>query len=212
MPTQRTSVTPARLLEAIEPLADALRPPVPPLVAPGVVCAPESLVLDPYLRILRRLLDDGEALRVLGFADQLDALGPVSAIFSGAKEKFAAARDKTAANTLVAITDRRVITARTSAFLEQAEIRADISIDQVRYVRAAATQNKGTRLSVDLITRDANICWLDARPSHPIFLAPLHNAFQFHPRAAPVSLGAWPASASTPGASRTGATRITRCC
>ncbi|MFJ4842824.1 hypothetical protein [Streptomyces sp. NPDC088746] len=152
--------TAARLLEAIEPLADALRPPPPPLVAPGLVCAPESLVLDPHLRILRWLLDDGEVLRVLGFADQLDALGPVSAIFSGAKEKLAAARDKAAASTLVAITNDRIITAKAGAFLEQAEIRADIPIDQVRYVRAAATQDKSTRLTVDLITRDENIRWL----------------------------------------------------
>ncbi|MFD5036977.1 hypothetical protein ACFWNI_07695 [Streptomyces sp. NPDC058377] len=152
--------TAARLLEAIVPLADALRPPAPPLVAPGVVCAPESLVPDPYLRILRWLLDDGETLRVLGFADQLDAVGPVSAIFSGAKEKLAAARDKAAASTLVAITDRRIITAKAGAFLEQAEIRADFPIDQVRYVRAAATQDKSMRLAVDLITRDENIRWL----------------------------------------------------
>ncbi|MFI2781560.1 hypothetical protein [Streptomyces sp. ALB3] len=152
--------TAARLLEAIVPLADALRPPAPPLVAPGVVCAPESQVLDPYLRILRWLLDDGEALRVLGLADQLDALGPVSAIFSGAKEKLAAARDKAAASTLVAITDRRIITAKAGAFLEQAEIRADIAIDQVRYVRAGTVQDKGARRAVDLITRDENIRWL----------------------------------------------------
>ncbi|MFI6124891.1 hypothetical protein ACIBCU_35085 [Streptomyces sp. NPDC051064] len=152
--------TSARLLEAIEPLADALRTPTPPLDAPDVVCAPSSPDLKPYLLILRWLLKDGETLRVLGFPDQLDALGPVSAIFSGAKEKFAAARDKAAANTLVAITDRRIITAKAGAFLEQAEIRADIPIDQVRYVRAVATQEKSARMAVDLITRDENIRWL----------------------------------------------------
>ncbi|MEV3929475.1 MULTISPECIES: hypothetical protein [unclassified Streptomyces] len=153
-------LTVARLLDAIVPLADALRAPTPALQAPDVVCAPGSPELGPYLRILRWLLEDGETLRVLGFADQLDALGPVSAIFSGAKGKFTAARDKTAASTLVAITDRRVITAKAGAFLEQAEIRADIPIDQVRYVRAADTQDKATRLTVDLITRDENIRWL----------------------------------------------------
>ncbi|MGJ3560335.1 hypothetical protein ACR6C2_24750 [Streptomyces sp. INA 01156] len=152
--------TSARLLEAIEPLADALHPPIPPLKAPGVVCAPESLVLEPYLRILRWFLEEGETLRVLGFPDQLDALGPLSAIVGGAKEKLAAARDKTVAKTLVAVTDRRIITARTNTFLEQAEIRQDIPIDQVRYVRATTTQDKSTRLAIDLITRDENIRWL----------------------------------------------------
>ncbi|MEV7946054.1 hypothetical protein AB0O74_03630 [Streptomyces rubiginosohelvolus] len=149
----------ARLLEAIEPLADALRPPAPPLDAPDVVCAPELPALDPYLRILRWLFDD-ETLRALGFPDQLDSLGPVSAIFGGAKDKLSAARDKTPARTLVAVTDRRIITAKTNAFLEQGEIRQDIPIDQVRYVRTTAAPDKSARSAIDLITRDENIRWL----------------------------------------------------
>jgi hypothetical protein len=152
--------TSARLLEAIGPLADALHPPAPPLKAPGVVCAPESLDLEPHLRILRWFLEDCETLRVLGFPDQLDALGPVSAILGGAKEKLAAAMDKAAAKTLVAVTDRRIITAKTNAFLEQGEVRQNIPIDRVRYVRAAATQDRNARLAIDLITRDENIRWL----------------------------------------------------
>lgn len=150
----------ARLLEAIEPLADALHPPAPALEDPGVVCAPASLDLEPHLRILRWFLEDGETLRVLGFPDQLDALGPLSAIFGGAKEKLTAGRDKMAAKTLVAVTDRRIITAKSNAFLEQGEIRQVIPIDQVRYVRTATTQDKNARLAIDLITRDENIRWL----------------------------------------------------
>ncbi|MFI7243188.1 hypothetical protein [Streptomyces qinglanensis] len=165
MPGKRKDVkaareTSARLLKAIEPLADALHPPAPPLKAPEIVCAPESLDLKPYLRILRWFLEDGEALRVLGFPDQLDALGPLSAILGGAKEKLAAARDKAVARTLVAVTDRRIITAKSNAFLEQAEIRHDIPIDHVRYVRATTTQDGSARLAIDLITRDENIRWL----------------------------------------------------
>ncbi len=92
MPGKRKDVkavreTSARLLKAIGPLADALHPPAPPLKAPDVVCAPESLDPKPYLRILRWFLEDGETLRVLGFPDQLDALGPLSAILGGAKER-----------------------------------------------------------------------------------------------------------------------------
>ncbi|WP_108989061.1 hypothetical protein [Streptomyces coelicoflavus] len=155
-----TRETSARLLEAIEPLADALHPPVPVLEAPDAVCAPKTLVLEPYLRILRWFLEDGETLRVLGFPDQLDALGPVSAILSGAKEKLATARDKAAVKALVAVTDRRIITAKTNAFLEQGEIGQDIPTDRVRYVRAATTQDRSARLAVDLITRDENIRWL----------------------------------------------------
>jgi hypothetical protein len=149
-----------RLLEAIEPLADTLHPPTPPLDAPGVVCAPESLDPEPYLRILRWLFEDGEALRVLGFPDQLDTLNPISAIVSGAMDMLTSARDKAPAKTLVAITDRRIITANTNTFLEQAEIRQEIPINQVRYVRAATTQDSGSRSAIGLITRDENIRWL----------------------------------------------------
>jgi hypothetical protein len=116
--------------------------------------------LEPYLRILRWLLEDGETLRVLAFPDQLDALGPMGAVLGVAKEKLAAARDKAAAKTLVAVTDRRIITAKTNAFLEQGEIGQDIPTDRVRYVRATTTQDESKRLAIDLITRDENIRWL----------------------------------------------------
>ena len=150
----------ARLLEAIEPLADTLHPPAPPLDAPDVVCAPESLDPEPYLRILRWLFEDGEALRALGFSDQLDTLDPISAIVGGAMDMLTSTKDKAPTKTLVAVTDRRIITAKTNAFLEQAEIRQDIPIDQVRYVRATTTQDRSSRSAIDLITRDENIRWL----------------------------------------------------
>ncbi|MQS09803.1 hypothetical protein FNX48_022335, partial [Streptomyces sp. IF17] len=132
----------------------------PPLKAPGIVCAPPSLDPEPYLRVLRWFLEDGETLRVLGFPDQLDPLGPISTILSGAREKLAAARDKKAAGALVAVTDRRILTARATAFLEQGELRRDIPIDRVRYVRSVAAEDKSGRLTVDLITRDENLRWL----------------------------------------------------
>jgi hypothetical protein len=150
----------ARLLEEIQPLADTLHPPKPPLKAPSVVCAPGSLDLEPYLRILRWLFEDGEDLRALAFPDQSDTFDPISAIVGGAKDIFASAMDKAASKTLVAVTDRRIITAKPNAFLEQAEISQDIPLDQVRYVRAKTTQDKGSRLTTDLITRDENIRWL----------------------------------------------------
>jgi hypothetical protein len=105
-------------------------------------------------------LEDGKTLRVLGFPDQFDALGPIGASLGAAKEKLAAARDKTAAKTLVAVTDRRIITAKTNALLEQSEIRQDVPIDRVRYVRLATPHDESGRLAIDLITRDENTRWL----------------------------------------------------
>lgn len=147
--------TSARLLEAITPLADALHPPAPALEAPSVVCAPESLDLEPYLRILRWFVEDGETLRVVGFPEQFGDLAPISATVDRAKGWLT---DKAAVKTLVAITDRRIIMTNTNAFLEQGEIRQDIPIDQVRYVRAAA-QDAGAHSAIDLIVRDENIRW-----------------------------------------------------
>ncbi|GHH42281.1 hypothetical protein [Lentzea cavernae] len=144
----------ARLLQWIEPLADSLHPPVAPLETPDVLCGPPSLDSGPYLRILRWLFEDGEVLSVLGFPEELDD-GPLSSIVGGAMGMLSAAMDKTADRTLVAVTDRRIILARTNTFLDQAEIQQDIPLDQVRYVRAPAAQPM-----IDLITRDENIQWL----------------------------------------------------
>jgi len=149
----------ARLLEGIQPLADALHPPAPPLETPGVVCAPESLELEPFLRILRWFLGDEETLRVLAFPDQLDAVGTLSSLLGGAKEMLTP-WEKAATRTMVAVTDRRIITARTNAFLEEGVLGGDVPIDHVRYVRAATTQDQNARVAIDLITRDENIRWL----------------------------------------------------
>lgn len=145
-----------QILEAIEPLADALQSPVPPLEAPDIICAPESLEHEPYLSTLRWLLEDGETLRVLGFPDQFEVLGTFGAGSGGAKEKVAAAIDKAVAKNLVAVTDRRIITAKTSTFRKHGQIGQSIPIDQVRYVRTPAQDGNG-RTAIDIITSDENI-------------------------------------------------------
>lgn len=159
-------LTSARLLEVIEPLADALCPPPPPLEAPGVLCAPDGLDHEPYLRILRWFLEDGETLRCLGFPYQLDE-GEVfktagQRVLGGLDGERLATRvglDPERGATLVAVTDRRIITAKPNTFRKQGEISQDIPTDQVRYVRRATTQDESDRPAMDLITRDKNIHW-----------------------------------------------------
>jgi hypothetical protein len=158
--TKATRQISADLLAAIEPLADVLHPPAPALEAPDVVCAPASLELDPYLRILRWFLHDDETLRVLAFPDELDAGGGLSALLGGAMDLLTSAWDKSETRTLVAVTDRRIVTARTSSFLEEGALGSDIPIDDVRYIRAATTETKNGRVAIDLITRVENIRWL----------------------------------------------------
>ncbi|GAA4238701.1 hypothetical protein GCM10022254_55720 [Actinomadura meridiana] len=167
-------LTCAQLLKAIQPLADALHPPVPPLETPDVVCGPDSLELEPYLRILRWFLEDGESLRVLGFSDQLDVLGAFGVASGGAKEKVAATKekavaaiDKAAAKNMVAVTDRRIITAKISTFRKHGQIGQEIPIEKVRYVRAPTRDGNG-RSAIDIITPDENI--------RTIFHADIDNA------------------------------------
>jgi hypothetical protein len=61
---------------------------------------------------------------------------------------------------LVAVTDRRIVTALTNSFLEEGTLGSDIPIGEVRYIRAATTETKNGRVAIDLITRDENIRWL----------------------------------------------------
>lgn len=159
-------LTCACLLEAIEPLANALRPPTPQLETPDVLCAPKGLDHKPYLRILRWFLEDGETLRCLGFPYQLGDGEVVKAVgqrvlggLDGEKWATRVGLDPEKWATLVAVTDRRIITAKTSALRQQGEISEDIPIDLVRYVRSSTTQDDGVRAEVDLITRDKNIHW-----------------------------------------------------
>lgn len=159
--------TSAQLLDAIRPLADALLPPAPPLEAPDVVCAPKGLDDEPYLRVLRWLLNHGETLRCLGFPYQLDEGEVVKAVgqrvlggLDGEKWATRVGLDPDKGATLVAVTDRRIITAKPTAFLEQGEIGQDIPIDRVRYVRPETAQDGRVRAKIDLITRDENIRWL----------------------------------------------------
>jgi hypothetical protein len=153
-----------QLLKAIEPLADVLCAPAPLLDAPGVFCAPEGLNDEPFRRILRWFFEDGETLRCLAFPDSpdtRDVLGAVGQTFLGRRdsEKSAASTDMAAARTLVAVTDRRVITARTSVFRQSGVVSQDIPLDHVRYVRVRTRQEGGARSTIDLITPDDNISW-----------------------------------------------------
>ncbi len=159
-------LTSARLLEAIEPLADALRPPAPPLKTPDVLCAPKGLDHEPYLRILRWILKDGEMLRCLGFPYQLDEGEVVKAVgqrvlggLDGEKWATRVGLDPEKWATLVAVTNCRIITARPNVLRQQGEINQDIPIDLVRYVRSSTIPDESVRAEIDVITRDKNIHW-----------------------------------------------------
>ena len=147
------------VLAAIAPLSDALLPPREPLEAPDVLCASADAGVDPYLRILRWMLEPDEEVRFLGIGKDAHAQGKVAALVGATKDKITSTLDKDPAQLLVVGTDRRVLTTDTHAFLKRAEFRYDDGLDTVRYVRSLPVQGEATARRVDLITKDRNHEW-----------------------------------------------------
>lgn len=170
-------LTSDKLLRAIEPLAAALQPAPDPVKIPRIVAAPNWLEAEPYLRILRWFLEEGETIRALGFPYQLDPvdyvkvagqkalpfiLGPIVGLVRGGLDsvKWTEAIDKAAANTVVAVTDGRIISAKARDLVGRGEIVQEIPLERVRYVRAAVASGETERSAIDLITRDESLRWL----------------------------------------------------
>ncbi|GAB3309000.1 hypothetical protein EK0264_08315 [Epidermidibacterium keratini] len=149
----------ARLLAALEPLAESLLRPRPPLEPPSIVCAPSSTDLTAHLRILRWILADDETLRAIAMPDRNEGQGPLSSVVGDAMDKLSLLLDRYGTRTLVVVTDRRIITADIEEFLERGQIHREVPLAHVRYVRSAPSQKSGKPSVVDLITRDENIRW-----------------------------------------------------
>jgi hypothetical protein len=131
------------LLKAIQPLTDHLLPPLPEAPGPEVLCLPQWVDPNEYLTVLRLLLDREEHLRAVGVPYELSADGPLL--------------DKT---TMVAVTDRRILTSRAKQFLRTGEIGKETPVDQVRYVRWTAAPHSGwPRARIDVITKGRDLRW-----------------------------------------------------
>lgn len=154
-------LTCADLLVAVAPLADALRPPRGPLDVPPIVCAPRSLkAADACLSILRWLLEEGETLRAIAFSYEPDAWSELrSRVTSFDEKKRAAARDRAASKEFVAVTNRRILTARTGELLQDGRLSQEIPLDRVRYVRVRPATTAQTPARIELITRDIDFEW-----------------------------------------------------
>ena len=147
------------VLEAITPLSDALLSPRGPLETPEVVCAPAATGLDPYLRILRWLLEPDERLRCLGFGKDVHSQSRVTAVVGAAKDKIVSTLDKDPAQLLVVVTDRRILTTDTHKFLRKAVFRHALNLDEVRYVRSTRISSEAKASRVEVITRADNHDW-----------------------------------------------------
>lgn len=148
-------ITSAELLKVIEPLADALRPPPKTVGVPPVVCSLTDLDLDPYLRVLRWVLDQDETLRCIGFCYERDDADIVHAV--GQRTVGRINPEQWA--TLIAVTDRRVITSPAGTFRREGRTSLRIPLDDVRYVRARTSRGGGRRAELDVATRTLDLKW-----------------------------------------------------
>ena len=169
----RTSrLTCNQLLEAIEPLANALHPAAAELVAPDLVCAPENLDIEPYLHILRWFMEDGEELHGIAFPYQPGTHNLVGAFPSVlgkradaawsalAPGKWASVVDKAASSTFVAVTDSRIFTAAPRALLQRGELGDSFQLKDVQFVRPPEKQSESVRAAIDVITEHHDLRWV----------------------------------------------------
>lgn len=170
--SKASKLTCAQLLDAVEPLADILRPPAEMPAVPDTVCAPEGLDLDPYLHVLRWFLEDGEHLRSVAFPYVVGAhnlTGVVPAILAKRVDtawdalnpgKAGALVEVLTSSTFVAVTDRRIVTATPKTLLRRGELRATYPLEEVRYVRPRTNHGEHVRPTIGVITERSDIQWM----------------------------------------------------
>jgi hypothetical protein len=161
-----------QLIEAIEPLADALHPVTAELTAPEVICGPASLDIGPYLHVLRWYMEEGEELRAIAFPyepgkhNPLEGLPSVLAMRADASwaalapGKWAAVVDVAASSTFVALTDRRMITASPRALIQRGELGATFPLSDMQFVRTPQKQTATVLPTLDVITERQNLRWV----------------------------------------------------
>ncbi|WP_066907332.1 hypothetical protein [Millisia brevis] len=171
-------LTSTQILEALEPLAAALRSTVEQPELPEVVCAPDGLDLTRFLRVLQWSLEPGETLRAVAFPHQSgtrDVVGTVPAVLGKQVDaswaglvpgRWSGVLDKAASSTFVAVTDRRIMTAPARGFLQTGDVETSFALDDVRYLRAAATSETNVRTSIDIVTRDKDFRWTFPAAAH----------------------------------------------
>ena len=145
--------TATKLLEELNPLAQQLGIQDNPLPAPAVTCAPTDYDINPYTKILRWYLEEGEELRALAFplnalthrffSPQLDKVNSSINLawsnlpkpedttgWSPGRAKRAALR-RGVSPEMVAVSDRRIITADPQEFIQKGIVKEEFSINDV---------------------------------------------------------------------------------
>lgn len=170
--SKASQLTCSQLLESIEPLADMLQPPTEMPSVPETVCAPESIALDPYLKVIRWFLEGDEQLRCVAFpyvVGKHNLTGMVPAVLArrvdatwDALDPNAVGRmvEKVAPSSFVAVTDRRIITADPQRLLRRGMLESTYALDDVKYVRSLANQGDRVRPTIGVTTEQHDVQWM----------------------------------------------------
>ena len=169
---QTAELTCAKLLKAIEPLANQLQLSTPQLAEPKIVCAPEGLDLDNYLHILRWFLEDGEQLAAVAFPYIPGSSNPawlIPGVLASAIDTswnsltpgmFGSAIEKIDSSTFVAVTDCRILSATPKSLLSLGELKPAIPLSEVKYVRSRKDQRRAVRPTISIITEHGDVQWM----------------------------------------------------
>jgi len=171
--SKQSQFTSARLLEAVEPLANALNPIRNNLDSDTTVTtiAPEGYDTDIYVRTLRWLLNDDEHLLAIAFPYQMDSNNPltmVSAAFDLRMdtswnllrlEKKIGTVSKTASASFIAVADARIITTNPHDFRNHDTTKGEIPRSEVRHIQFTPTDNDNSRTKIDVTTEKIDLHW-----------------------------------------------------
>jgi|GEM_PF-210820 hypothetical protein len=153
------------LVKALDPLADRLLHSVAELEPPELLCVPEGVELEKYLKLLRWHLEYGEELQALAFASEVGdnhAKGKlplvmrqrVDAAWVGLMPGVSkAVLGKITSPTLVAVTDRRLIVGDEGRLLREGMLDRSVPLDDIRWVRPPEEQQDRGRDAITVYSK-----------------------------------------------------------
>ncbi|MDP9806466.1 hypothetical protein J2S70_001048 [Trueperella bonasi] len=147
------------LLLALEPLVEKLSPKHASVNIPEIVCSPEEMDIESYLKILRWSLDADEIVEVIAFVNESDlnlkidgfrsAVGKVSGVLKLPKLDFA--------GNFVVLTNERLLVAEAKKFMQTGKFSHKIPRDDVKYVRPRANNKDGNQPKIRLTCTNEDI-------------------------------------------------------
>lgn len=172
--SKQSQLTSAQLLEAIEPLADALNPIRSKLDSATIITtiAPEGYGTGTYVRILRWLLNDDEHLLAIAFPHQMDSNNPLNMVSTAFDLKMDASWNllrlekkigtvsKAVSASFIAVTDARIIIANPHDFRNHGTTKGEVPRSEVRHIRFTPADNDNSCAKIDVTTEKIDLHWI----------------------------------------------------